>query len=44
MNEREIEKAVEKMYEALNPKKGTTARYFKNYIRKRKIKSIFNEK
>jgi hypothetical protein len=44
MNEREIEKDVEKMYEAFNPKNGITARYFRNYIRKRKIKNIFNEK
>ena len=41
MNEREIEKAVEKMYEALNPKKGIAARYFRKILRKRKIKKLY---
>ena len=39
MNEQEVEKAVENMYRNLNPKRGAASRYFRNYIRKRKIKS-----
>jgi hypothetical protein len=38
------EKIVEHIYEALNPKKGIAARHFRNYIRKRKIKRIYETK
>jgi hypothetical protein len=41
MNEQEVEKAVENMYRNLNPKRGSDSRYFRNYIRKRKIKRIY---
>ena len=34
MNEKEVEKAVERMYQ--------NSRYFRNYIRKRKIKKLFS--
>jgi len=36
MNEQEVEKAVENMYR--------NSRYFRNYIRKRKIKRIYETK
>lgn len=42
MNEKEVEKAVERMYQKLNPKRGAASRYFRNYIRKRKIKKLFS--
>jgi|Laugresu1bdmlbsd_1035121.scaffolds.fasta_scaffold188355_1 hypothetical protein len=44
MNEQEVEKAVENMYRNLNPKRGAASRYFRNYIRKRKIKRIYETK
>jgi hypothetical protein len=44
MNEKEVEKAVERMYQKLNPQRGSASRYFRNYIRKRKIKRIYETK
>ena len=41
MNEKEVEKAVERMYQKLSPKRGSASRYFRNYIRKRKIKKLY---
>lgn len=41
MNKQEIEKAVEKMYQKLNPKRGAASRYFRRFIRKNKIKKIY---
>lgn len=41
MSESWVEKAVEKMYQKLNPKRGLASRYFRKILRKRKIKKIY---
>ena len=41
MNEKEVEKAVERMYQKLNPKRGSASRYFRKILRKRKIKKLY---
>jgi hypothetical protein len=42
MNEQEVTKAVEKMYQKLNPKGGPSKRYFRRFIRKNRIKKLFS--
>lgn len=42
MSESWVEKAVEKMYQKLNPKRGAASRYFRRYLRINKIKKLFN--
>ncbi len=41
MNEKEVEKAVERMYQKLSPKRGYASRYFRKILRKRKIRKIY---
>ena len=41
MNEKEVEKAVERMYQKLSPKRGSASRYFRKILRKRKIKKLY---
>jgi hypothetical protein len=42
MSEDWVEKAVEKMYQKLNPKRGAASRYFRRFIRKNRIKKLFS--
>ena len=42
MSESWVEKAVERMYQKLSPKRGAASRYFRRFIRKNKIKKLFN--
>jgi hypothetical protein len=42
MSESWVEKAVEKMYQKLNPKRGAASRYFRRFIRKNRIKKLFS--
>ena len=44
MNEKEVEKADLTSDTSFQPKRGSASRYFRNYIRKRKIKRIYETK
>lgn len=41
MSESWVEKAVEKMYNSLRPKRVAASRYFRRYLRKNKIRRIY---
>lgn len=42
MNEQEVTKAVEKMYQKLNPKGGVASRFLRRHLRKVRIKKLFS--